>query len=201
MEIKDIISSGLIEMYCMGLASADEIKLIEKFASQSKEVKDEIESVHESLNQYALASSQNPSPLLKNKIISYILNAKRKNQPFQFPPRLTSSSTISEWLNYITENNIAAPENYDEVFLIDLPGNEKQFTYIAWAKKGAVVEESHENEDEYLLMLKGHCSVTINGKIGYYKEGDVIFIPGKTLHRAESLSDEPMILVGQRFAA
>ena len=101
MEIKEIISSGLIEMYCMGLAYADEIKLIEKFASQSKEVKDEIASVHESLNQYALASSQNPSPLLKNKIISYILNAKRKNQPFQFPPRLTSYSTISELLNYI----------------------------------------------------------------------------------------------------
>ena len=63
------------------------------------------------------------------------------------------------------------------------------------------MEESHENEDEYLFMLKGYCSVTINGKIGYYREGDIVFIPGRALHRAEVLSDEPMILVGQRLAA
>ena len=50
-------------------------------------------------------------------------------------------------------------------------------------------------------MLKGYCSVTINGIIGYYREGDIVFIPGKALHRAEALSDEPMILIGQRIAA
>lgn len=201
MEIKDFISSGIIEIYCMGIATDDETKQIEKLAFQSKDVRDEIASVYETLNQYAIAASKSPSPSLKNKIINFILNAEKEEQKFQFPPRLTLASTVSEWFEYISDNNIPQPENYGDVFVLDLPGNEKQSTYIAWAKKGAVVEESHENEDEYLFMLKGYCSVTINGKIGYYREGDIVFIPGRALHRAEVLSDEPMILVGQRLAA
>ena len=201
MEIKEFISSGIIEMYCMGLASDEEVKQVEKFALESKEVRDEILSVSETLNQYALSVSKNPSATLKNKIVNYIINAEKEKQKIQFPPRLTNKSTVSEWIKYISDNNIVHPDNYEEAFLLDLPGNEKQTTYIAWAKKGAVVEETHDNEDEYLFMLKGYCSVTVNGKIGYYREGDIVFIPGKALHRAEVLSDEPMILIGQRIAA
>ena len=201
MEIKDLISSGIIEIYCLGLASEDEIKLVLKFSQESKEVRDEIASVYETLNNYAFASSKNPPAFLKNKIINSVLNQHATDNQIQFPPRLNSDSTVSEWLKYISDNNISPPENYGAVYLLDLPGNEKVTTYIAWANKGAVVEESHENEDEYLLMLKGRCSVTINGIVGYYREGDVVFVPGKALHRAEVLSDETMILVGQRIAA
>ncbi len=201
MEIKDFISSGILEVYCLGLASQDEIKLVEKFSRESKEVRDEIESVHETLNNYAFASSKNPPALLKDKIINSVLNKNAPDKKLQFPPRLNSDSTVSEWIKYISDNNIRPPENYGDVYLLDLPGNEKLTTYIAWANKGAVVEESHENEDEYLFMLKGHCSVTINGIVGFYREGDIVFVPGKALHRAEVLSDEPMILVGQRIAA
>ena len=201
MEIKNLISSGIIEIYCLGLASEEEIKLVEKFSHESKEVRDEIASVHETLNNYAFASSKNPPPLLKDKIINSVLNQTSTDKKIQFPPRLNADSTVSEWIKYISDNKIYPPENYGDVYLLDLPGNEKVTTYIAWANKGAVVEESHENEDEYLLMLKGRCSVTIDGVVGYYREGDIVFIPGKALHRAEVLSDEPMILVGQRLAA
>ena len=201
MEIKDFISSGILEVYCLGLASQDEIKLVEKFSRESKEVRDEIESVHETLNNYAFASLKNPPAFLKDKIINSVLNQNALDKKLKLPPRLNSDSTVSEWMKYISDNNISPPENYGDVYLLDLPTNEKLTTYIAWANKGAVVEESHENEDEYLFMLKGHCSVTINGIVGYYREGDIVFIPGKTLHRAEVLSDEPMILIGQRIAA
>jgi quercetin dioxygenase-like cupin family protein len=201
MEIKDFITSGIIEIYCMGLSSDEEKKEVEKLASENKEVRDEIASVNEALRLYALAVSKSPSASLKNKIMSAIMSAEKDEKNFQLPPRITLASTINEWLIYISNNNISSPENYGEVHVLDLPGNETQVTYIAWARKGAVVEESHDTEDEYLLMLKGNCAVTIDGKTGYYKEGDVIYIPKNTVHRAESLSDEPMILIGQRVAA
>ena len=51
MEIKDFISSGIIEIYCMGIATDEETKQIEKIAFQSKDVRDEIASVYETLNQ------------------------------------------------------------------------------------------------------------------------------------------------------
>ena len=201
MKVKDLLTSGIIEIYCLGRASEVEKALVEKYASENKEVRDEIISVSEALNQYAMAHSITPPLSIKNKILTTLLNSEKTEIKYSFPPVLTLSSTVSEWIKYISDNKISPPADFGPVHLLDLPGNEKQATYIAWAKKGSVVEETHDDEDEYLLMLKGSCSVTINGKIEYYKEGDVVFVPGKSLHRAEVLSDETMILVGQRIAA
>jgi len=141
-----------------------------------------------------------PSASLKNKILDAIRQEDQEKQEIQFPPLLKETS-VADWLKYIEKNKITVPASYDTIHLVDLPGDEKQVTYIVWAQKGAVVEEAHEDEDEYLLMLKGHCAVTINGRKGYYKEGDLIYIPKKSVHLAEALSDEPMLLVGQRLAA
>lgn len=198
MNIEEILSSGVIEMYCLGLASDDEKKFIEDLASKNKTIREEIASVNEALRLYALASEKSPASSLKNKILDAIKNSETI---IAFPPRITLDSDVSEWMKYITENNISAPKNFEVAHIVDLPGNEKQSTYVAWAKKGAVIEEEHSDEDEYLLMINGYCSVTIDGVIGYYKEGDVVFIPNGCLHRAEALSDGIMMLVGQRIAA
>ena len=130
-----------------------------------------------------------------NKILQSVISSQ-----YSFPPQLSQTTKVSTWKDYILQNKINPPRDFDPFFLVDLPGNEKQTTYLAWARMNAVVEESHDDEDEYLFMLKGTCLVTINGKTTAHKEGDLIFIPAKAFHRAEATSDE-MILVGQRMAA
>src|SRR4029079_6930948 len=102
---------------------------------------------------------------------------KTSEKIIPIPPKLSAQTTVEEWMHYLSQNNIDSLPEFDDIFLFDLPGNETQTSYMAWAKKGAIVEEAHEEEDEYLFMLKGRCSVTINGVINYYKEGDLIFIP------------------------
>ena len=197
MQIKEFIESGIIEMYCMELVSDEEKTLVEKMAAEHKEVRNEIAAVNAALKLYSIASEKSPSASLKDKILDAILNPA----PIALPPRLSMNTAFEEWDKYIKENKIKTPAEYDEVFLLDLPGDHKQSTYIAWAKNGAVVEESHDAEDEFLFMLRGSCSVTINGVIGYYNAGDVVFIPKNAVHRAEVTSEEPMILMGQRLAA
>lgn len=201
METQALISSGIIEMYCMGIASDHEKALVEQAASASQEVRDEIAAVNAALYLYSTAVGKKPREEMKNKIIDSITNSATEIQPCSFPPRLTKNSRAEEWLNYMTENKISPPSPGDEIQLLDLPGDEKQVTYIAWAQTGAVVEESHPHEDEYLLMLTGRCSITVNGVMNKYKAGDVVYIPKNSVHRAEVLSDELMILVGQRLAA
>jgi len=197
MEINELISSGLIEVYCLGMASDEEKSLVENQAAINKSVRREIELVREALVQLGRSSSATPPASLKIKILDLI----EEVPIYSFPPRVSLSSRADEWLEYLEQNKITTPDSYDVLHLMDLPGNEKQVTYIVWAKKGTVVEESHSEEEEYLLMLKGHCSIIINGKIGYYKEGDIAFIPKGAVHRAEVLSDEPMLIIGQRIAA
>ena len=199
MNVKEYISSGIIELYAMNALSPLQMKEVEQMATAHSEVAEEIFQVQESLNTYAASHARDPRPLLRTEIMEAIANTIDKHREIQFPPLISENSGVEEWLTYLNDNTIAPPEDYDMLHLQYLPGNEKQITYVAWAKKGAVVEESHNDENEFLLMLKGRCSVTINGKPGYYREGDIVFIPKGAVHRAEVLSDEPMLLIGQRI--
>jgi mannose-6-phosphate isomerase-like protein (cupin superfamily) len=201
MEINEFISSGIIEVYCLGIATEMEKEQVEKFASENNAVRDEILIVREALELYVTALQTSPPATLKNKIMAAILNSEKPEQPLDFPPRLTEHSTVEEWMNYITGNHITPPKEYASLYLLDLPGDKRQSTYIVWARHGAVVEESHRDEDEYLLMLEGNCSIAIDGKILYYHQGDLVFIPKESFHRAEVLSEEPMVVIGQRIAA
>ncbi len=201
MKVQDFISSGIIEIYCMGIASEEEKVLVEKFAAESKEVKDEIAAVNEALNLYAATLGKSPRDGIRNNIMQAIAVAEELPHQIAFPPRMTLQTSANEWLKYMADNKLSQPAPEDEIQILDLPGDEKLVTYIAWAKKGSVVEESHTSEDEYLLMLKGTCIITVNGVTTEYKAGDIIFIPRNTVHRAEVTSDETMILAGQRIAA
>ena len=198
MEIEELISSGIIELYCMGVATEEEIKKVEKLALQSSEIRFEIMAINEALALYSEKFSKIPSAFVKDKIMEAIAAQEQK---IAFPPAINPKTGVEEWVKYLSDNRIAAPENFEGFHVLDLPCDAKQFTYIVWADRGTVVEEAHDDDDEYLLVLKGQCSVTINGKLGYYKEGDIVFIPKKAVHRAEALSDERMLMIGQRIAA
>jgi quercetin dioxygenase-like cupin family protein len=201
MNSQDFISSGIIEVYCLGIASDEEKALVEKLASENKEVKDEIVAVNEALSLYASAVGKSPAEGTRSKIMNAIAEAETSPRALQLPPRMTLQTSASEWVKYISDNHISEPSPGDEIQMLDLPASGKQVTYIAWAKKGVVVEESHPQEDEFLLMISGECTIAINGAVKKYKAGDIVFIPKNSIHRAEVISEESMIVVGQRIAA
>lgn len=180
----------------MGIATYDEKQKVEKMAMQYSEVRDEIKAVTMALENYALGSSPIPLPDIKNRILN-IIKTSEKNL-FAFPPRITQTTDYSEWVTYLADNSISTPAYYDGIYVLDLPGNKTQISYIVWAQKGMVIEEAHADEDEYLVMLEGHCSVAINGISGDYHQGDIVYIPKGAIHRAEVLSDKPMLAIGQR---
>ena len=72
MELKDIISSGLLELYITGLASEEETLQVENWAEQHPEVKKEIEELQNVMERYALAQAIQPDETLKEKILSRI---------------------------------------------------------------------------------------------------------------------------------
>lgn len=72
MEIKDIISSGLLELYVTGLTSEEETLQVEQWAEQYPEVKNEIEELQNVMESYALAQAIPPDDELKEKILAKI---------------------------------------------------------------------------------------------------------------------------------
>jgi anti-sigma-K factor RskA len=69
---EDIISSGLLELYVMGLSSAEETKQVEDSVKQYPEIKKEIEAIEMSLESYAQTHAIEPSSSVKDKILSRI---------------------------------------------------------------------------------------------------------------------------------
>ena len=72
MEAKEIISSGLLELYATGLASADEVMLVERSLLEYPEVADELLGITNSLEMYANSFAIQPDASVKDKIFSRI---------------------------------------------------------------------------------------------------------------------------------
>ena len=72
MEAKEIISSGLLELYATGLASADEVTLVEKYVADYPEVAEELTGIINSLETYANSFAIEPDASVKDKIFSRI---------------------------------------------------------------------------------------------------------------------------------
>src|SRR6185295_16535970 len=78
MEINEFISSGIIEMYCLGIATEVEREQVEKFAKENNAVRDEILIIREALELYAMAGHASPPATLKNKIMAAIMNSEKQ---------------------------------------------------------------------------------------------------------------------------
>lgn len=70
MEPNEIISSGLIELYCLGLASPAEVAQVEGWARQYPEVAAEIAQVQEGMESYAQAHAVAPGAAVKEKLFA-----------------------------------------------------------------------------------------------------------------------------------
>ena len=72
MEVKDIISSGLLELYITGITTEEETLEVEQWINQYPEIKSEVEDLQEMIQSYALADAIEPDASLKDKILTKI---------------------------------------------------------------------------------------------------------------------------------
>lgn len=72
MDVKEIISSGLLELYATGSASAEEAKLVLQWAAQYPEVADELVQIETAMNEYAMSNAVEPIASVKEKIFAKI---------------------------------------------------------------------------------------------------------------------------------
>ncbi|MFM6924586.1 MAG: anti-sigma factor domain-containing protein [Ferruginibacter sp.] len=76
MNAQEIISSGILELYCTGLTSAAETAEVVQWAQQYPEVAAEIEAIQSGLESYAQAHAVVPNASVKEKLFASINNEK-----------------------------------------------------------------------------------------------------------------------------
>ncbi|MEO6232998.1 MAG: anti-sigma factor [Ferruginibacter sp.] len=79
MEIEEIISSGLLELYAAGLTSEVESKEVEQWLEQYPEVAAELKEISAGVEAYAQLHAVQPSPQIKDKIFAEIKNTETGN--------------------------------------------------------------------------------------------------------------------------
>ncbi len=72
MDVREYISSGIIELYAMGALSLQEMKEVEQMASAHPEVAAELSHVQEALNDYASVHARNPRPSLRAEVLKAV---------------------------------------------------------------------------------------------------------------------------------
>ena len=72
MEIQDIISSGLLELYAAGIASESEARQVEEWIALYPEVAAELKEIYLGMESYANIKAIQPSANVKDKIFARI---------------------------------------------------------------------------------------------------------------------------------
>lgn len=73
MNIKNLISSGQLELYVANALSQDERSLIDELAGNYPEISDEIKEAEDVWHNFAMAYSRNPRPQARKKIIDGVI--------------------------------------------------------------------------------------------------------------------------------
>lgn len=193
-----LLSSGLIETYCLGFTSLEENAEVEAMAAKYPAVQAEIERVRSYIQVSIINSAIRPSPSIKNKLFKNIYRQEAKHQR-HFVPLLdedTSLQSLEEVLGY----NLCIPpdEDFDNIFIQNLPSTVEVVNLAVWVK-GGQEREIHEDLNEYIAILEGSCIMQFEDAEGLsYAKGDVIHIPPGLYHSAVITSEEPMIAIVQR---
>ena len=125
MELKDITSSGLLELYITGLTSEEETLQVEQWAEQYPEVKNEIEELQHVMETYTLANAIQPDEELKEKILSKIQpDDSVKNKIFS---RIQTSTEVAPVTTF------DKPETIQEAKVYSIP------SYFKWAAAACIV--------------------------------------------------------------
>jgi mannose-6-phosphate isomerase-like protein (cupin superfamily) len=202
MNIEKYISSGVIEMYVMGILPADEVEELKILSTQCPEIDAEIERVSHTLESYASANAKTPGPDVKAMLMA-TLDYMQRLENGEIPviaPALSKKTKKEDFLEWINRADMQAPAEYDRVFVKIISYTPESSTAIVWLTDGSP-DEMHHNEHESFFILEGTCNITINNDIHQLYPGDQLSIPLHATHSVKVTSSIPCKLVLERKAA
>jgi len=202
MNTKEYIESGVLELYVLGLSSAEQCAEIEALAAKHPEIYTEIAEISVALEKYAQLNEVAPHPLIKPLLMATIDYTERlkSGEPVSFPAVLNENSKIEDYQQWINREDMKAPVDFEEVFAKIIGYTPEATSAIVWIKNMAP-EEVHDHEFEKFLILEGTCDITIGDKVHQLVPGDYLSIPLHVSHNVKVTSKNTCKVILQRIAA
>lgn len=196
------LESGILELYVMGAATPDERREVEEMAAAHHEVREELDAISQSLEQYAQANAVKPHPTVKYLLlatIDYMERLKKGEQPVT-PPELTVASRPEDYAMWLNREDMRSPDAVEEIYVKLIGATPQATTAIVWLKDEAH-NEVHHDEYERFLIIEGTCDITVNEQVNHLTPGDYFAIPLHQPHTVKVTSEIPCKVILQRVAA
>lgn len=107
MDIKEIISSGLLELYILGIASNEQKSQVESWITKYPEVSAEIMAIEKSMETYAVAYGVEPAPSVKDDLFTEISKGNKAEISNKILSQNSGSLiTMSSWLKWVAAASV-----------------------------------------------------------------------------------------------
>ncbi len=199
--VDEYIGTGILELYVMGIASAEERVEVEKLAVEHFEIQAEIEIIQQSTEAYADAYKLQPNAVIKPFLMATIDYTERmKNgEPPAAPPMLSETASITDYNQWLNRPDMVSTDEED-VFAKIIGYTPEAITAIVWLKDYAP-HEVHDNEYERFLIVEGTCDIIVEDEINQLVAGDYFAIPLHKKHMVKVTSSITCKVILQRVAA
>jgi len=200
--IEEYINSGILEIYVLGMTSAEETAHVNEMAVKHIEIRKEIEEISKALEIDAAKKSVGPSETLKPFLMAVVDYTERLKggEPMSFPPLLTKDSKVIDFEEWTRRADMVLPDDFENMYAKIIGYTPEATTAISWIKTHSPFE-IHTIELERFLILEGSCDITIGNDVHSLKAGDFIAIPLHIAHSLVVTSDIPCKVILQRVAA
>jgi quercetin dioxygenase-like cupin family protein len=188
LNLKPYIESGILELYVLGVLAIGEKMGVERMISVYPELRIELQSIEEALENYAFSNAIKPNAKLKHTILASIANTKQESEmAVGNLPLINKFTDYKNWLKLMDEVGPITLEN--GLFLKELRHDEQVMQSFIVAAVN-IPEETHALEHESFLILEGQVNCIINGKSNLMGPGDFMAIPLNEPHDVILLSNQ-----------
>lgn len=199
--ISHYIETGILELYVLGIALDEERNEVERLALENVEIRDEIEKIKASVEDYAHEHKLQPNPVIKPFLMATIDYTERlkKGETPSMPPLLSANSAITDYSQWLNRQDLVTADTED-VFAKIIGYTPEAITAIVWLKDYAP-HEVHDNEYERFLIVEGTCDIIVEDEITHLAAGDYFAIPLHKKHMVKVTSSVTCKVILQRVAA
>ncbi len=188
-QFSEFIESGILELYVMGITSAEETTEVERMLELYPEIRQEIDRIEAGLEEYAMAQAVQPKRSVKMNLMATVdlIERMQNGEEYSVPPMLTPESKAADFAEWLNRPDMVMPADYDGMYAKIIGVSLKATTAVIWFSE-MVDNEVHDKELESFLILEGTCDFTIGNEVHSLKPGDFLTIPLHTPHIANVTS-------------
>lgn len=201
-DVKELINSGILEAYLLGLTNAQETLEIKKMAEVSPDIQEAINRISANIEEIAMSNAVAPDPIIRPMLMATIdyIERMQNGEQSTFPPILHEGSRTADYNEWLHKDGMVLPGDFNDVYARIIGYTPEVMTAIVWIKEVAP-QEMHDNEYERFLIVEGTCNITIGDEVHKLVEGDFLQIPLHKKHHVQVTSNIPCKVILQRVAA